>query len=165
MEILYKTFSRECCTTKLLLTTVDLDNHQRMSKWFKSFIWHVPQNILHHDLLATSLVGSCSFTSWQHLGASQVRHRLVTVYTHADFIVLPNWEIRPPTPWAKIPLNPIILTLSEPVPSPTLMMLSTRLQCDKYKFDKSLVWLDREANCLSPRREDCSLPIRSSCTV
>ena len=39
-----------------------------------------------------------SFISWQHLRAYQDRYQLVTVCTHHDFIVLPQWETRPPAP-------------------------------------------------------------------
>ena len=35
------------------------------------------------------------FTSWQHLQSYQVGHRLVTVRTHGDFIVLPHWVGKP----------------------------------------------------------------------
>ena len=38
---------------------------------------------------------------------------LVTVWTHGDFIVLPHWNIRPPTPWSAIPLSQIFQTLTE----------------------------------------------------
>ena len=37
-------------------------------------------------------------------------HRLVTVCTHGDLIVLPHWEIRLPAPWSDIPLSHIILS-------------------------------------------------------
>ena len=80
----------------------------------------------------------CCFTSLQHLRSYQDGYRLVTVSTHGDFIVLPHWKTGPPAPLPDIPLNHIILRLSQPV----LIMLSTWLISDKYKFYTSLVWLD-----------------------
>ena len=38
------------------------------------------------------------FTSLQHLRSYQDKHRLVTVCTNGDFIVLPHWEISPWVP-------------------------------------------------------------------
>ena len=38
-------------------------------------------------------------TSFKNLRPYQNGYRLVTLHTHGDFIVLPNWEIRPLTPW------------------------------------------------------------------
>ena len=40
-------------------------------------------------------------------------HRLATVLTHGDFIVLPHWNIRQLAPWPAnaIPLSRIILTV------------------------------------------------------
>ena len=56
---------------------------------------------------------------------------ILTLSTHGDFIVLPNWYIRPLAPRYSIPLSLIILTLSQPV-NAILIMPSTRL--DKYQF-------------------------------
>ena len=39
------------------------------------------------------LVEGLSFISRQHLKLYQGTYRLVTVHTHGDYIVLPNWEI------------------------------------------------------------------------
>ena len=49
------------------------------------------------------------------LSTSKDRHRIVTVHTHGDFIVLLHCKIRPPAPWIDSPLSHIILTLSQPV--------------------------------------------------
>ena len=38
----------------------------------------------------TYLLVGWGFTSWQHLRSYQYRQQLVTVYTHGEFIVLPN---------------------------------------------------------------------------
>ena len=57
------------------------------------------------------------FQSLQHLRSYQDEYQLVRVCTHDDFIiiVLPNWEIRPPTPLPDIPLSHSIMKLSQPV--------------------------------------------------
>ena len=39
----------------------------------------------------------------------------MTVCIHGDFIILPQWKIKPPVPWPDIPLSHIILTLNQPV--------------------------------------------------
>ena len=41
-----------------------------------------------------------------------------------------------------------------------LLMLNMCLGSDKYQFDKSLVWVDREPNSWAPTREACTLPIQ-----
>ena len=46
-------------------------------------------------------------------------------------------------------------------PCPILLMPSARLGSDTYQFDKSLVWLDREANSRSPA---CALHSTNSAT-
>ena len=53
-----------------------------------------------------------SFTSLQHLRSYQDWYRLVTLHTHVNFIVLPNWETRPLAPLPNVPLGRFILTLS-----------------------------------------------------
>ena len=40
---------------------------------------------------------------------------LLTVHTHGNFIVLPQWYIRPVASWPAIPFSYIILTQSQPV--------------------------------------------------
>ena len=45
-------------------------------------------------------------------------------------------------------------------PCPILIMPRARLENDKYQFDKSLIWLDRELNSPSPTCEACALQIQ-----
>ena len=70
----------------------------------------------------------------------------MTVCTHGNFIVLPNWQIRLLAPWPDIPLTNSEWTS----PCPILLMPSAWLGSDKYQFYKSLIWLDRESNSRSP---------------
>ena len=58
---------------------------------------------------------SCGTRPWREGGDEGERYRLVTVRTHGDFIMLPHWNTRLPTPWPAIPLSCIILTLNQPV--------------------------------------------------
>ena len=62
--------------------------------------WYPTQS--HHSDWSR-LVDCWSFVSWQHLSLYQDRHRLVTVCTHGDFIVvLHKWQTRTPAPWPDI---------------------------------------------------------------
>ena len=82
----------------------------------------------------------CCFTSSQHLKSYGDGYRLVTVHTHGDFIVLPHWETRPSASWP-----PTQLHYPDTKPTslyPILIMLSTWLGSDRYKLNKSLVWLN-----------------------
>ena len=68
------------------------------------------------NLEASSIISCCwGFTSWQHLRSHQDGYWFVTMCTHSDFTVLPHWATGPPAPATDIPLNHIILTLSQPV--------------------------------------------------
>ena len=59
-----------------------------------------------------------------------------------DFIVLPNWKIRPPVTQSHYPDTKLTS------PHSILLMPSARLGSDKYQFCKSLLWLDQESNRL-----------------
>ena len=74
---------------------------------------------------------------------SEQMHRLVTVDTYSDFIVLPHWDTGPPAPWPGLPLSHIILALSHPVLSTTLTMPNTwskNYQFLRHRFDWTRVW-------------------------
>ena len=55
--------------------------------------------------LCGALVDSWSVLSWQHLRTYEDKHRLVTMRTDGDFIVLLHWETKVPVPWSNIPLS------------------------------------------------------------
>ena len=57
----------------------------------------------------------CCFTSYQHLTSYQDGYRFVTVRSPGDFIVLPPLWNQPQHQSPDIPLNHIILILSQPV--------------------------------------------------
>ena len=61
------------------------------------------------------VIDCCSFLFFEHLNSYDECHRLLTVHTHDDFIVLPLREISPLAPCPNIPLSHIIRTRSEPV--------------------------------------------------
>ena len=71
----------------------------------------------------------------------------MTVHTQVDYIVLLHCETRLPALWPDIPLSPDIEPTS---PFPILIMLSAWLWSDKYKFSKSLFWLDKGWNPWRP---------------
>ena len=68
-------------------------------------------NSSHTMFIKAWLVG-LTFTFLEHLRSYQDGYRLVKLWAHDDFIVLPYWEIRSLTSWPDIPLNHITLTLS-----------------------------------------------------
>ena len=55
------------------------------------------------------------FVEVLHLRSDQDKYRLVTMHTHGDFVMLPNWETRLPVACPDIPLSRIFLTLNQPV--------------------------------------------------
>ena len=63
-------------------------------------------------------------------------HRLVTMHTHGDFIVLPHWETRV-TRYPTQSHHPVTKPTS---PCPLLIMPSPRLGSDKYQFLRH--WFD-----------------------
>ena len=97
--------------------------------------------------------------SLQHPRSYREGYWFVTVHIHGNCIVLPQWEIRLLTPWLNIPLSHI-LYYPNTSPCSILSMPSTRLENNKYQFDKSLVWLDWEPNTLSPARKTRALPFQ-----
>ena len=92
------------------------------------------------------VVGEWSFTSRQQPRSYRDGNRLMAVHTHGNFILLPLWETRPPTPCPNIP--------QRTSPCLILIMPSARLGRDKYQFYKSLVWLDREQQTTWSRTRD-----------
>ena len=96
------------------------------------------------------------------LATSKVIWGWVSTYYRAhscDFIVLSHWETRPPAAWSDIPLNHIILTLSQPVLVIFFKMLSARLGSDKCQFsshwfDPTRVWTHKVWITRSPKMGD-----------
>ena len=76
-----------------------------------------------------------SFTSWQHVSSYQAQisgDEAVTVPTHGNSIVLPQWATRLPATWPDIPQSHY--PNKKPTsPFPILIMLSAWLGSDKYK--------------------------------
>ena len=104
------------------------------------------------------------FTSWQHRRSYQEVHWLALVHTHCNFIVLPHQEIRPPAQHMTRYLTQF--HYPDPVPTspcPSLVMANARLGNDKYKFDKSLVWLGWVSKSQSLCSTDfATAPVRKS---
>ena len=69
---------------------------------------HTSQRSISHFQHSDEIDGYWSFMFWQHLRSYQDRYCLVTVHTYGDFIVLPNWETRPPAPWSDITLSELV---------------------------------------------------------
>ena len=89
----------------------------------------------------------------QAWGGEGDRHRYVTVHTHGDFIVLLHWYTRP----AAIPLNHIILTLSQPYPNNAEWQATVQ----QLSILKSLAWLGQGSKprgaISNPRPSDSSI--------
>ena len=99
----------------------------------------------------------CCFTSQQHLPSYQDRYPHVTVHTYGDFIMLSHWKIRPSLPWDWYPTQSHYPDTEPARPCPIIIMLSTWLGSDKYKFYKPLVWLDHGfQHMISCTRNQCS---------
>ena len=102
------------------------------------------------------------FTSFQHLRSYQGGYWLVTVSTHADFIVRSHLDIRLLASWPAILLSHIILTLSKTSPCPIIILLSVQRGSDKCQFWNLLVWFDLEWNS---RPSACTLPNSAALSV
>ena len=94
-------------------------------------------------------------------------HWLLTMHTHADFIVLPHWKPKPPSSGQHYDLISHSDTLSwhwanQSLPCPTNAKRQARKQ--EQSILKSLVWLDQDSNPQSPKSEMHALLIRQ-CTL
>ena len=76
---------------------------------------------------------------WQYQKTYQDGCQLVIVHTHDGFIVLPYYEIRLLGTKIQYPSQSDYLGAELTSPSAILLKLNTRLETEKYQFDKSLV--------------------------
>ena len=129
--------------------------HSISPLWGTSETWNTH---IMNDPDVSKLAGCCSFRSLQHLSSHQNVDRLVTVYTHGDFIVLPD-------PLGNQPVGimtsyPTQLRYPDPdltSTSSNLLRPSARLRISKkYQFYKSY---NQEPNSQSPVWEARTLPI------
>ena len=122
-------------------------------------IYWIPNCGIYHQYVGSTilwkLVGCWSFTSLQHLRSCVDRCRFAIVYTLGEFIVLPQWKIRPTRSMILISHS---VTLSWSYASQSLPCPNTkaRLHKDKYQFYKSLVWLNWQPKFRSLTRENHS---------
>ena len=85
----------------------------------------------------------------------------MTVYTHSNLIVLPEWETRPLIgTMTQFPTQSHYPDTERTNHCPLPVMPSTSLSSDIYQLCESLVWLEFDSNSRTSTLEACALAIQ-----
>ena len=99
-------------------------------------------------------IGCWNFAAWQYLRSYLDAYRLATVHTHGHLYSAAPLRDQVISTMAWCPTSP------EPTTYCTLLVVpNTKLSNDKYRFCKSLVWLDWESNSWPSSWKAWVLPI------